>query len=96
MIQIYATGAGLWNPPVPVTMRINPFPPFPVPVAQVSLTIGGVNADIQFAGGAPTFLSGVLQVNAVVPTGLASGPQPLVLKIGENSNAQQQVTVAVQ
>jgi uncharacterized protein (TIGR03437 family) len=67
-----------------------------VPVAPVSLTIGGINAEIQYAGGAPGFRQGLLQVNAVVPAGLESGPQPLVLKIGENSNAQQRVTVAVQ
>jgi uncharacterized protein (TIGR03437 family) len=60
------------------------------------LTIGGITARILYAGGAPDLYFGILQVNAVVPTGLSSGPQPLVLKIGENSNAQQQVTVAVQ
>jgi uncharacterized protein (TIGR03437 family) len=38
----------------------------------------------------------VLQVNAVVPDGVGSGAQPVVLTIGENSNSQQQVTVLVQ
>ncbi len=38
----------------------------------------------------------VLQVNAVVPDGLSSGPQPIVLTIGDNDNSQQQVTVWIQ
>lgn len=44
----------------------------------------------------PGLISGVLQVNAVVPGGAASGPQPVLLTIGENDNSHQQVTVAVQ
>lgn len=95
VVQVYATGAGLWDPPLRVPMLINPFPPFPVPVAPVSLTIGGQTAQIQFAGAAPRFLEGILQVNAYVPAGLAPGPQPVVLKIGNFDNQLQQVTVAV-
>jgi uncharacterized protein (TIGR03437 family) len=37
----------------------------------------------------------MLQVNAIVPNGIGSGAQPVVLKIGNNDNAAQQVTVAV-
>jgi uncharacterized protein (TIGR03437 family) len=96
VIQVFATGAGLWNQPLTQILRVYLMPPFPVPLAPVSLTIGGQAAQIQYAAGAPGLFFGVLQVNAVVPAGLASGPQPLVLKIGENSNAQQQVTVAIQ
>jgi uncharacterized protein (TIGR03437 family) len=66
------------------------------PVAPVSLTIGGQPAKILYAGAAPFLVSGVLQVNAIVPEGIGSGPQPLVLRVGQSSNAQQQVTVAVQ
>jgi len=38
----------------------------------------------------------MLQVNAYVPSNFGSGARPIVLTIGENSNAQQQVMVAVQ
>ena len=38
----------------------------------------------------------VLQVNAVVPAGLGSGPQPVVLKIGANDNSAQAVSLWVQ
>ena len=96
VIQMWAAGAGVWNPPVTVT-GIYRRDPQQVPAAPVSLTIGGIPAQVQYAGVTPYFIFvGLLQVNAVVPAGLSPGPQPLVLTIGENSNAQQQVTVAVQ
>lgn len=96
IIQIFATGAGLWNPTVPTGLQLSPIPPFPVPAADVAVAIGGQPAQITYAGGAPGFVSGLLQVNAVIPAGLASGPQPVVVTIGQNSNSRQQVTVAVQ
>jgi uncharacterized protein (TIGR03437 family) len=37
----------------------------------------------------------MLQINATVPNGIGSGQQPVVLTIGDNNNAAQQVTVAV-
>jgi uncharacterized protein (TIGR03437 family) len=46
--------------------------------------------------GARLSLWSVLQVNAVVPEGLNAGPQPVVLKIGANDNAEQRATVCVQ
>jgi len=39
---------------------------------------------------------GMFQVNAVVPRGIGSGPRRVALSIGQNSNAPQNVTVAVQ
>jgi uncharacterized protein (TIGR03437 family) len=45
---------------------------------------------------APYQVWGVFQVNAVVPAGIGAGPQPVVLTIGNNNNAAQQVTVAIQ
>lgn len=65
------------------------------PVAPVSLTIGGQSALLLFVGPAPGTVSGMLQVNAFVPSGIGTGPQPVVLTAGTNSNSQQQVTVAV-
>src|SRR5260370_9902110 len=77
--QSLATGAGLWNRPPPPNLRTSGEPPFPVPLAPVSLTIGGIKADIQYAGGAPTLFFGGLQVNGLGPEGLAAGPPPAVL-----------------
>ncbi|PWT98656.1 MAG: hypothetical protein C5B51_28735 [Terriglobia bacterium] len=66
------------------------------PAATVSLTIGGQPAPLQYVGPSPGSAAALLQVNALVPDGVSSGPQPVVLTVGQNSNAQQQVTVAVQ
>ncbi|MBV8817120.1 MAG: hypothetical protein JO022_02115, partial [Acidobacteriaceae bacterium] len=95
VIQIYATGEGTLNPFVPTGSVTGITPPFPKPAGAVSVTIGGQPATIQFAGEAPSLVSGVLQVNAVIPAGL-SGPQPVVLTVGNGSNSQQAITVAVQ
>ena len=96
VISIYATGEGQLNPGG-VTGSVTPGkPPFPVPLATpVTVTIGGVSAQVTYAGEAPTLISGVIQVNAMVPASVASGTQPLTLTIGSHSS-QAGVTVAVQ
>ncbi len=54
--------------------------------SDVSATIGGVAADVEFAGLAPSF-PGVAQINLKIPQ-LASGVYPVVVTIGgETSNA---------
>jgi uncharacterized protein (TIGR03437 family) len=98
VISIFATGGGVLNQMVPdgiVLLNIAD-PPGYVPSAKVSLTIGGQQALVQYAGLAPFLVAGMIQVNALVPFGIGSGPQPVVLTIGQNSNPPQSVTVAVQ
>jgi uncharacterized protein (TIGR03437 family) len=101
-ITLFATGAGLWNASFPdgslvlgdvyQTVTFQP----PSPAGGVSLTIGGQPAKLLYAAIAPGQVWGFLQINAIIPTGIGSGPQPVVLKIGDNDNSQQKVTVAVQ
>jgi uncharacterized protein (TIGR03437 family) len=96
--ELFSTGAGIWNPPFQsdisfyYRLDLNSFKAQPV-----SLTIGGQPAKILYAGtvGYQEKWS-LLQVNAVVPDGVGSGPQQLVLKIGQNDNSQQKVTIAIQ
>jgi uncharacterized protein (TIGR03437 family) len=97
VIQIFATGEGQLVPAV-ATGSVTPgAPPFSKPVATpVTVTIGGQTAQIEYAGEAPTLVSGVIQINAVIPAGAASGNQPVVVTIGTNSNTNQNITVAVQ
>ncbi len=97
VIQIFATGEGQLVPRV-ATGSVTPgVAPFPKPIASpVTLTIGGQTAVVQYAGEAPTLVSGVIQVNAVIPTTVPSGNQTLVLTIGTNKNDSQTITVAVQ
>jgi uncharacterized protein (TIGR03437 family) len=98
VISIYATGEGALTPQ-PATGSVTPSSglTFPVPVATpINVTIGGVPAQINYAGEAPGLVSGVLQVNAVIPAGVASGAQTIVLTVGSATNSQQTITVAVQ
>ena len=94
VIEMFATGVGVWDPPVDdgrITLFANRFTSKPV-----SLTIGGQPATIFYAGTSPYQLWGLLQVTAYVPTNIGSGQQLVVLKVGSNDNAQQNVTMAVQ
>jgi uncharacterized protein (TIGR03437 family) len=96
-IVLWGTGSGGWSqtPPDGVVITDVSTPPYYVVAFAASLTIGGQPAKILYAGAAPNQVS-LLQVNAVVPNGIASGPQPVVLKIGTSDNALQAATVAVQ
>jgi uncharacterized protein (TIGR03437 family) len=50
-------------------------------LATPTVSIGGANATVSFSGLAPGFV-GLYQVNAVVPSGLAGGDQPVTIAIG--------------
>ena len=92
IVTLYATGDGVENP-----AAVDGQPaadPLPKPTLPVTLTMGGYPADILSAGAAPGF-AGLLQINARVPSGLAStGSVPVVLRIGAASS-QTGVTLAV-
>jgi len=79
IIQVYATGLGPTDPAVK-TGEPGPSNPAAVLVAgtQLTATLGGVPAEIQFKGLAPGYV-GLYQVNLKVPSGLPSGDLPLVL-----------------
>ena len=66
----------------------------PKPMLPVSVTVGGVKAQVIYAGEAPTLVSGVLQVNAIVPPTLSTGNQPVVLTVG-SAQSLNGITVAV-
>jgi len=95
-VSIYATGEGSLTPFVPTGTISGPTLPLPKPIANVSVMIGGQPATISYAGEAPGLVSGVIQINAIVPTNIGSGPQQVVLTIGNNMNIQQVINVAVQ
>jgi len=98
-IQIFATGQGQTSP-AGVDGLIEPlFLPLPVPLLAVGVTIGGVPADVTYYGAAPGLVAGVLQVNARVPPGVASGAVPLFVSIGginSQNSSQLGITLAIQ
>jgi len=97
-VTFYACGVGLMtaNSDGAVTPST---PPWPAPQLQpVTVAIRGFNATVQYAGAAPGYVSGLLQINVFVP-----GPDqinsdlhvPLFLTIG-NYTTQDNVTIAIQ
>jgi uncharacterized protein (TIGR03437 family) len=93
VIVLYATGEGLTFPPgidgKPAA------PPLPVPAITVTATIGGQPAVVQYAGGAPGFVAGLMQVNVVVPTNITVGPAVPVILMQRPAQSQSGVTIAV-
>ena len=57
-------------------------------------TIDGQLATFSFAGAAPGFVAGVMQINVRIPLSARSGNLPVVVTIGGNSS-QNGVTVSV-
>jgi uncharacterized protein (TIGR03437 family) len=91
VLSLFATGEGQTSP-----AGVDGKPgttPLPQPVATVTATIGGVAAEVRFAGGASGQIAGVMQVNVVVPGGLA-GAVPVVITVGGVAS-QSGVTVMV-
>jgi uncharacterized protein (TIGR03437 family) len=66
----------------------------PGPLLQPTVTIGGQPANWSFAGEAPGLVSGVMQLNVIVPTNIAATDQPIVVSFGGNPS-QSGVTVSV-
>jgi uncharacterized protein (TIGR03437 family) len=92
-VQLYITGAGQTSPAG--TDGLISVGPGPVPTGEVKVTIGGQTATVNFAGGAPGAVAGVIQVNAQIPAGVAAGSAvPVVVQVG-TSNSQPGVTLTV-
>jgi uncharacterized protein (TIGR03437 family) len=93
-IQIYGTGEGQTSPSgVDGQIAYEALANLPRPAAPFSLTIGGVPATYNYAGTAPDSFAGFLQVNALVPTNVPPGNQPVVLKVGGATSAPLNVAV---
>jgi uncharacterized protein (TIGR03437 family) len=80
-ITLYANGLGATNPAAPSGVVLSGAYPLSN-LSQASLTIGGQNVPIQFAG---LSAAGLYQVNVQVPAGLGQGDQPVVLTVNGQS-----------
>lgn len=75
---VWMTGLGITLPIVPAGQSAPTTEPFARTYSTVVLTVGGVRAEVLFAGLAPGF-AGLYQVNAVLPAGLPSNGNPAEL-----------------
>jgi len=97
IVVLYATGEGQTSPPGvdgKVASSV-----FPKPLLPVSVQIGGVPAEVLYAGAAPGLVAGVLQINVRVPLNeyLTINPDNTVwvgFTVG-NASSQPGVTIAV-
>jgi uncharacterized protein (TIGR03437 family) len=83
VVAFYATGGG--------ALTSDPLPRLMLPVTA---TIGGLDAQVLYAGIAPGEPDGVIQINAQVPTTLQPGPVEVLVNVGGVSS-QSKVTITV-
>jgi uncharacterized protein (TIGR03437 family) len=97
IVVIYVTGFGQTSPPGDETTFITAgAPPAPtVPVAAVSVTIGGLAATVLAAAAPIGSVPGVLQINVTVPLTVTSGNAVPVLVTVGTATSQAKVTMAV-
>jgi|GEM_PF-1817476 len=93
VVILYATGEGQTKPPGEDGKLAAD--PLPRPVLPVSVEIGGVDAPVLYAGGAPGLVAGVMQLNVRVPARAPTGSAvPVRLKVGA-AQSQPGVSMAV-
>ena len=98
-IELYANGAGYTNHPVngqptPTTCNGGGISCLPVPLLPVTVKIGNQILNPTYAGGAPTLIAGVMQVNVQIPTTIITG-QVLVQIMVNGYPSQPGVTINV-
>jgi uncharacterized protein (TIGR03437 family) len=100
IIAIYMTGEGQTTPPgadgvvIPAVASA-----LKTPILPVTVTIGGVDVGVPlYAGSAPGLISGVMQVNVMIPLNTPTGTQPVVVTVGtaKSQSGASAATVVVQ
>ena len=79
-IMVYGTGFGALQTPAIDGQIASDATPL---AASVTATIGGIPADVKYAGAAPTLISGVAQINVWIPPDVQPNLfAPITLKVG--------------
>jgi uncharacterized protein (TIGR03437 family) len=92
IVAIYATGFGQTNPAG--TDGLLSTAAYPKPLLNVTAQVGGENAHVHYAGSAPNFVAGFMQVNVSIPCDVTASNVSVVLQVG-NNQSQSGVTIAV-
>jgi uncharacterized protein (TIGR03437 family) len=93
IISLYATGEGQTTPGGVDGQAASV--PYPKPNLPVTVTVGGQDAPVEYAGGAPGMVAGLMQVNVRIPAGIQTGNAvPVVLRVGD-ALSRGGVTIAV-
>jgi uncharacterized protein (TIGR03437 family) len=88
---LFVTGAGEVSPPI-ATGAAPTGSQVPVPLLNVSMTIGGIAAPLDYVG-IPSWSVGTLQINFTVPPTAPLGLQPVVVAVGSATSAAANFTV---
>jgi len=98
IVMLYLTGEGQTNPPsvtgAITTATLPPPQVTPAPARPVTVTINGQPATYVYAGEAPGFVAGLMQLNVQIPSNAPSGNLSIAMSIGGNPS-QNGVTVSV-
>jgi uncharacterized protein (TIGR03437 family) len=82
LIRLYGTGFGALDATLALGDFLSATSPAPV-INPVTVTIGGIEVEVEFAGGAPGQIGGMYEITVRVPEGLERGPQPVVVETVE-------------
>jgi uncharacterized protein (TIGR03437 family) len=79
-VILYATGEGLTDPAGADGQVVSNV--LARPQQAVKVTIGGVEAIVDYAGSAPGSVAGVFQINARIPMNIGAGNQSVQVSVG--------------
>lgn len=93
VIMLFATGAGLYKEGTPTGAIVSDQLPHVLETVQV--LIGGVAGTVEYAGGAPTLVSSVVQINVRISMDTPTGDAVPVQLVAGDRASKAQVTVAI-
>jgi uncharacterized protein (TIGR03437 family) len=85
-ISLYVTGEGQTAPGGLDGRLVGSTPAHPI--LPVSVTVDGIPATVQYAGGAPGQVAGLAQINVQIPAGVQPGGYvPVAVKVGDQTSS---------